>query len=74
MAHVDGKRIPFEAEFGEKSLNRVLSKMNGDSKYGVPEFIRDLHRGRVKVSSPQDALFLGKIFQKSLGEFEANVK
>lgn len=67
-AIIEGREIDFEAQFGEKWLNRVLSKMNSDSKYSNPELIQDLHRWRIITEKPTAALRIAKILHNSIDE------
>lgn len=41
--------------------------MNGQEKYQSVDAMKDLHRMRIEVNSPRDALLLGRILHKKLG-------
>lgn len=43
----------------------MIEKMDGQEKYNLPEAFKDIHRMRIEVQDPNDALRTAKIlFQK----------
>ncbi len=62
---VDNKKFPIYAWFDVKSLYSMIEKMDGQEKYNLPEAFKDIHRMRIEVQDPNDALRTAKIlFQK----------
>lgn len=53
------------AGFDVKSISAVVEKMDGQEKYNLPDAIKDIHRMRIEVKEPSDAIRIGKVlFQK----------
>lgn len=68
---IDGRKMSIYAGFDVKSISAVVEKMDGQEKYNLPDAIKDIHRMRIEVKEPSDAIRIGKVlFQKLWWSFE----
>lgn len=67
-AEIDGIRFPISGIFDVKWLWSVVEKMNTQEKYDSVEAFKDLHRMRIEVSTPKEALLIARLLYKKLSD------
>lgn len=65
---LENKKFPIYAGFDVKTVYSMIEKMDGQEKYNLPEAFKDIHRMRIELSAPCEALRTAKILFHKFGK------
>ncbi|MBP6981168.1 hypothetical protein KBB25_00115 [Candidatus Gracilibacteria bacterium] len=65
---LENKKFPIYAGFDVKTVYSMIEKMDGQEKYNLPEAFKDIHRMRIELRAPCEALRTAKLLFNKFGK------